>query len=126
MNGCIHSLCDRSARCFAWASQRRCRPAVVQRARSSAAAAFSSEFDEIGAGFGRVQADVAEDPMRKILEEFGLDVSMLFRDAHQYDMEQLEAGWDEEAGMYDWEKPVESSELCDPASVCHSAFSHAT
>ena len=125
MKGCIHSLCDRSARCCTWRSQRRCSPAhVVQKTRrTTAIAAFASEFDDIRAAYESPGAQLDNNPMKKILEDFGLDVSMLFRDAHKYDMEQLEAGWDEEAGMYDWEKPVESTELCDPAAVCHSTSS---
>ena len=123
MKSCIHSICDRSARCYTWRSQRRSSPAqVVQRNRHiTAASALSSDFDDSGPEFQTPRAHVAEDPMKSILEEFGLDVSMLFRDAHKYEMEQLEADWDEEAGMYDWEKPVESSELCEPAPVCHTA-----
>jgi hypothetical protein len=120
MKGCIHSLCDRSARCYTWRGQKRCsRTVQVQKRRQGwIAAASSSDFDAVGTGYGNTRVDVADDPMRKILEEFGLEVDMLFRDAQKHDMEQLEAGWDEEAGMYDWEKPVESSELCEPTRDC--------
>jgi hypothetical protein len=52
--------------------------------------------------------------MKKILEEFGLDVSMLFRDAREHELKQLEEGWDKEQQMYDWEMPVKSSALYDP------------
>jgi hypothetical protein len=75
---------------------------------------YASDFDAVGPAFRNASVDVSEDPMKKILEEFGLEVDTLFRDAQKHDMEQLEAGWDEEAGMYDWEKPVESHELCVP------------
>ena len=114
MKGCIHSLSDRGVRYSTWRSSRQCgRWQFVQKNRTVVASAtYVSELDDLGPEYEAPHMDPVEDPMKKILEEFGLEVNTLFRDAHKYDMEQLEAGWDEEAGMYDWEKPVESTELC--------------
>lgn len=114
MKGCIHRLSDRGVGYSTWRRLRQCgRWQFVQKNRTVvASAAYVSELDDLGPEYDAPHTDPVEDPMKKILEEFGLEVNTLFRDAHKYEMEQLEAGWDEEAGMYDWEKPVESTELC--------------